>query len=75
VGKVVPTLNIQCKPSNCVLYIYIYMHIYLRNWGLTQGLTLARQMLLPLEPLLQSFCVCVGFFEIGSYKLFPWDWL
>jgi hypothetical protein len=37
----------------------------------TVGLTLARQALLPLEPLHQPFFVMV-FFKIGSHELLAW---
>jgi hypothetical protein len=37
--------------------------------GLNQGLTIARQVLLHLEPLHQPF-FAKGFFEIGSHELF-----
>jgi hypothetical protein len=40
--------------------------------GMVLGFELrARQILLSLEPLHQSFLV-MGFFKIGSFKLFPW---
>jgi hypothetical protein len=44
------------------------------HWGLNSGTMLAKQLLLTLEPLCQSFVV-MGFFEIGSQELFLWGWI
>jgi hypothetical protein len=53
---------------------FLFLFFFCGTGVWTQGLMLARQVLLLLHLLYQSFFV-MGFFETGSHKLFAWGWL
>jgi hypothetical protein len=63
-----------CHTSSPFCSGYLFMFCFGSTEAWAQGLTLARQAFLSLEPLRQPFFV-LGIFEIGSHKLFAWGFL